>query len=382
VRAPGGIQVREEAQMKRVTFVRSVGAMACAVAALAKAQTNFPESEPNDSKAQANLIAGIANGDTITGSTTGSTGTGASSAAAVYRYRLVLTTTGAAGHVGSIRGLDQTGGDIGTSDLAVMTSSASTSPARMVQWYGFGKQEEIYYRVAGSSSTTAPYTATFTRTAVTSDTVTGIVEGTITISTIDQVATDTDMWLYDANFNAIPGAGDDDYAGPPSVSQSRMTLNLQPGTYYLAISDYNLANNLASPPTDDYRDGEVLDFPDAVVCSGSQTNQNVAAQITSPSGTISVPGTKIGPYDIVWHKLIVAAAPTCHGDCPADFDDGSGTGVPDGGVTIDDLLYYLDLYAQGLVCADLDDGSGTGVPDGGVTIDDLLYFLDRYAGGC
>ncbi len=68
--------------------------------------------------------------------------------------------------------------------------------------------------------------------------------------------------------------------------------------------------------------------------------------------------------------------------CPADVDDGSGTGMPDGGVTIDDLLYYLFLFQQGLISADIDDGSGTGTPDGGVTIDDLLYFLLRFAGGC
>lgn len=32
--------------------------------------------------------------------------------------------------------------------------------------------------------------------------------------------------------------------------------------------------------------------------------------------------------------------------------------------------------------ADVDDGSGTGNPDGGVTIDDLLYFLFRFERGC
>lgn len=68
--------------------------------------------------------------------------------------------------------------------------------------------------------------------------------------------------------------------------------------------------------------------------------------------------------------------------CPADLDDGSTTGTPDGGVTIDDLLYYLGLFADGVVAADLDDGSGSGTPDGGVTIEDLLYFLDHYAAGC
>ncbi len=73
---------------------------------------------------------------------------------------------------------------------------------------------------------------------------------------------------------------------------------------------------------------------------------------------------------------------TCHGACVADFDDGSGTGTPDGGVTIDDLLYYLGLFEAGTICADVDDGSGTGTPDLGVTIDDLLYYLLRFEAGC
>lgn len=73
---------------------------------------------------------------------------------------------------------------------------------------------------------------------------------------------------------------------------------------------------------------------------------------------------------------------TCHGTCVADFDDGSGTGTPDGGVTIDDLLYYLGLFEAGTVCGDVDDGSGTGTPDQGVTIDDLLYYLLRFEAGC
>jgi hypothetical protein len=69
-------------------------------------------------------------------------------------------------------------------------------------------------------------------------------------------------------------------------------------------------------------------------------------------------------------------------DCLADTDDGSFSGVPDGGVTIDDLLYYLFIFEQGLLAADLDDGSSTGTPDSGVTIDDLLYFLIRFEAGC
>jgi hypothetical protein len=68
--------------------------------------------------------------------------------------------------------------------------------------------------------------------------------------------------------------------------------------------------------------------------------------------------------------------------CVADIDDGTGTGTCDGGVTIDDLIYYLGVFEQGVVAADVDDGSGAGIPDGGVTIDDLIYFLTRLESGC
>lgn len=72
----------------------------------------------------------------------------------------------------------------------------------------------------------------------------------------------------------------------------------------------------------------------------------------------------------------------CHGQCVADYDDGSGTGVPDDGVGIEDLLYYLVIFEQGIVCADVDDGSSTGTTDGGVGIEDLLYYLVRFEAGC
>lgn len=68
--------------------------------------------------------------------------------------------------------------------------------------------------------------------------------------------------------------------------------------------------------------------------------------------------------------------------CVADVDDGGGTGVPDGGVTIDDLIFYLQIFDNGDIRADVDDGSFTGGRDGGITIDDLLYYLFRFDSGC
>jgi enterochelin esterase-like enzyme len=68
--------------------------------------------------------------------------------------------------------------------------------------------------------------------------------------------------------------------------------------------------------------------------------------------------------------------------CVADVDDGSGTGTHDGGVGIEDLLYYLGGFDLGVARADVDDGSGMGHPDGGVGIEDLLYYLSRFDAGC
>ena len=68
--------------------------------------------------------------------------------------------------------------------------------------------------------------------------------------------------------------------------------------------------------------------------------------------------------------------------CPADLDDGTGSGACDGGVDINDLLYFLAAYEAGSIAADLDDGTGTGTPDSGVDINDLLFFLARYEAGC
>ncbi len=68
--------------------------------------------------------------------------------------------------------------------------------------------------------------------------------------------------------------------------------------------------------------------------------------------------------------------------CVADIDDGSGTGVPDLGVDVNDLIHYLAYFGAGDPRADVDDAAGTGVGDEGVSIDDLLYFLLRFEGGC
>jgi len=61
--------------------------------------------------------------------------------------------------------------------------------------------------------------------------------------------------------------------------------------------------------------------------------------------------------------------------CRADLDNGSGEGVPDGAIDINDLLFFLTHFEIGDKPADING-------DGGVTIDDLLEFLLRFENGC
>jgi hypothetical protein len=68
--------------------------------------------------------------------------------------------------------------------------------------------------------------------------------------------------------------------------------------------------------------------------------------------------------------------------CAADIDDGSATGHPDGGVDINDLLYFLSVFEGGSEGADLSSSDYPGVSDAGVDISDLLFFLEHFESGC
>jgi hypothetical protein len=123
--------------------------------------------------------------------------------------------------------------------------------------------------------------------------------------------------------------------------------------------------------------------PTAVVLPGGTTVNGVhtveyralGGSSTARARSMELTANEVSGFTI--ENLTVLPVP-----CVADVDDGSGSGSPDGGVTIDDLLYYLTIFENGDVTADVDDGSGTGTPDGGVTIDDLIYYLTRFEAGC
>lgn len=112
---------------------------------------------------------------------------------------------------------------------------------------------------------------------------------------------------------------------------------------------------------------------------GFGMDQYVIGLAQMPSGDIYAGGgfsTVDGlpsPYLAKWSTTIC---------CPADLDNGTGTGTKDGGVDVNDLLYFLAQFEIGSIAVDLDNGTFTGTPDGGVDINDLLYFLVHFEAGC
>jgi hypothetical protein len=192
-------------------------------------------------------------------------------------------------------------------DAVVQTSSTTTTPPRHIQWYGFGRQEQVYCRVTGTTSTTGDYTATLE----TADA--PIVEGgtflagSITISPPPGVTTDTDFWVYDENFNAIPDYGNDD--------PGTLTRSFAPGTYYLAYTNFNLANNQPAASGETFLTGAVMDFADVAANSSTTTFASLPVRFADALGPVDVAAAKSAAFEVIWVRFTVSSTPPVTGAC-------------------------------------------------------------------
>ncbi|MBK7875092.1 MAG: hypothetical protein IPJ77_04960 [Planctomycetes bacterium] len=326
-----------------------------ASASVAHAQTSFAELEPNADKGEANAIVCLAAGDAITGVSTGGVvtpGNASSGSADTFRlqtcalapglYRHVLSLSSATpGHTATLRGLVQAGtvgvgGTATTIDATLSTAVGVGAGPRALAWYANGAGGELYYRVAGLPSTTQPYTAALSTTPVTPAFVGNFAAGAITITTEGQGhLTDTDLWLYDANFAPLPLAGNDDVFQSPSV-QSRLVRTLAPGTYYVALSVFNLANHRTSPPDEDFVQGNLCDFAGVTATSSTLSGVDVSFALSDAGHVVPVTAS-VGAqsHEVAWFRFEVVPPlfePFCFGDgtqpqpCPCGNNGGAGRG--------------------------------------------------------
>jgi hypothetical protein len=279
--------------------------------------TVWTESEPNNTYITPNMITNFQVGDTLTGVTTGVSQTVAGIGSAdyfdisfasgpvgLYKHRLVINST-TTGNFGSIRGKGVSGHN---QLLGEVSAQMSTNSQRYNQWYGFGKGERMIYRVQGTASSTANYTISMTTEAVSVTNLGNFQPGSIFFTTRGFTDTiDTDFWIYDSNFNAIPGYGADDIS--TSVFQGTLNRNFAPGTYYIAISDFNLVNNQFLPNTDGNEFGWVVEQPGYVFNHTSASGDPLDMRIVHGGGSLNWINTKQNPYDVNWAKFTVVPEP-------------------------------------------------------------------------
>lgn len=112
--------------------------------------------------------------------------------------------------------------------------------------------------------------------------------------------------------------------------------------------------------------------------NGAMSGKSVYFQwlIEDPAAVGGVARTEVA------QATFFCAGAGCPPVCYADIDNGAGIGLPDGAADINDLLYFLQKFEEGVDAADLDNGLFVGVKDFAVDINDLLFFLARFEQGC
>jgi hypothetical protein len=208
----------------------------------------------------------------------------------------------------------------GEPGLVNMVSYTYMQPAAIVNntqqystWYGLGKGEHVV-ALLGTSGTTAPtsISVTLSRQSVTPVSVAPFVAGPVDI--VDLGAVHADFWLFDAAFNAIPGAGQEchDSCNNPTLS----IPYLAPGTYYLAAGYQSLYPSEPSPSTS-YRNGTVAPSP-GMVADGYYTDPaGFVFQFVYSGGSTTASAGKGTSLDVTWFKLTVTLPP-CSGDANCD----------------------------------------------------------------
>ena len=325
-------------------------ALACIPAvAAAEALAQRTEVEPNDSKAQATPIPNLRSGETFSGFQLSGTADGsrdyfrvqtAPAAPGIYWHRLRTVTPHPTGgntgeHFPTIRGVRFENGVVtGQEDIA---QSGVRPGDRYDDYYAFGKGESLYFRIDHNAilgGEIGEYHVTLTTTPVTPVNLGVFAPGTITINTRERARNlsggqhNTDLWIYDSQFTAIPDYGNDTSTdGAPFNAGAKLTRGYQPGTYFMALSAYDLINDQVNPPDDPSRlVGTVLDFPDAVLSSyeanGSQGGSDLDFGVSDAAGTREFSAVKPhSVYGVYWAQFQVAMFGDANLDGQINFDD-------------------------------------------------------------
>ncbi len=335
-----GHSPREGETMRKAALIAAAATLAIAGSAFA---FQVPESEPNDTKAQATPVPLTIPGPALLGNSTSATGVGLdyfqvimpNQPLAIYRNQMVLTSN-TAGHTATIREVGQAGvgdtlpgipwdGVVGAKNTTetVVQTAQTVGATRVTQWYSFGYQTSFTYRVTGAAATTADYLGTWSQSVITPVNLGTFQPGLITMNWNGQGhTTDTDMQVYDSNLVAISGYGNDDSSatlgGAPIATtalQSWLARNYAPGVYYIALSNFQLAPSVTLPSDDNFRSGSVFENDHLVANSSTVTSLWVSFTISDGTTTLPVSALKTEAFEVLWFRFEVVPEPTSLGLC-------------------------------------------------------------------
>lgn len=346
------------------------------------------EVEPNDTKATANLRS-LGEGGSISGSTVGGTDSSdyfrliLPQGSGISRWQLSLVS----GNQGlRLRGLNQASGVPQPASNATFQSGSPTQP---LVWYTSGSATpQLYVSVEAPAPGTTSYVLQLTRTDVTPGLFPVVIApGPITFTTQGIAGIlDTELWLYDSDFNAIEGAGND--GAPSSNSIVLLTRTLAAGDYYVAHGGFNVSSSLPNPPDDNWRGDTLLEFPGVIACSNNAVTPNLTFRAGPAAGTITsfTPTFPPGAFTLAWTKVVVGTA----GCNPADIAQSDGTPGPDGTVNNGDFQCFFTFFftANCPSCdggnttpcnaADIAQADGTPGPDSCVNNGDFQCFFANF----
>lgn len=228
-------------------------------------------------------------------------------------------------------GLQQVNGTITTNDAVLQSKSVAPGGQAVLRWYttwdpgpSFVITGVVYVRVRGTGSSPSTYSSTLSSSVLPAPIVAApgsgfFAPGPITI-TATNASVDTDLWVYNCDFGAIAGRGNDDAF--VLNGRAQISANYVNSRYIIAITNGNLANSEASPASDLQRSVPVADFRGVFVADDPSAASDLSLTINDGSGPVAVSVTKPGPHGIAFVQFQVG--PPAVGGSAGAFCAGDG----------------------------------------------------------
>ncbi len=164
----------------------------------------------------------------------------------------------------------------------------------------------------------------------------------------------------------------------------RTTATLTPGApaviRFISDDDQRVTGATIQASTNGGRDWNLTlaTIPEANVYAGTFTwtvpniytsRLRIRVVVTDPDGRT---GSDSSPTDLAINAL----------PCPADVSSPGQVPAPDGTLTADDIIVYLNRFFANDPLSDVAGAGQSSTPDGAFTADDIIVFLDGFFAGC